>query len=153
MNITETVALIKGIINDTQWIHVFGVVGFLTVFTFMMVGQFTSGDGFDFRDLVAKRLPEIKGKIQWKLETDKVYKTTAWLVMTWGFVWLVVSDNLSELYLTIYAVAWIGNTAVDRLSAAKAGAIVASPEQPSDVTMGDVKVQVNVPPRKGKTKE
>lgn len=49
------------------------------------------------------------------LNERKVTRLGAWLVSTWGFVYLVVSGNLTEFYFTGYMGAWVANALLGKL--------------------------------------
>lgn len=116
----DVLVTLKEFINtlaELGWINVFGSLGIVLVLTLLFIAQFTRGDGFDFRDLVADRLPQRK----WVINRSKFFQTGAFFATTWGFCWLVNRNQLSEMFLLIYAAAWIGSEAVNLLVKAKAG--------------------------------
>jgi hypothetical protein len=43
------------------------------------------------------------------IDDNKFFRFTAWLVSTWGFVYLIVDQRFSEWYFTGYMAAWVGN--------------------------------------------
>ena len=62
-------------------------------------------DSFDIKDLVSK---------DGKLDEKKFTRFGAWVVSTWGFVYLLVSDKLSEWYFIGYMGAWVANAIFDK---------------------------------------
>lgn len=62
-------------------------------------------DTFDIKDLVSK---------DGKLDEKKFTRFGAWVVSTWGFVYLLVSDKLSEWYFIGYMGAWVANAIFDK---------------------------------------
>lgn len=43
------------------------------------------------------------------IDDGKFFRFTAWLVSTWGFVYLILDQRFSEWYFTGYMAAWVGN--------------------------------------------
>lgn len=62
-------------------------------------------DTFDIKDLVGT---------DGKLDEKKFTRFGAWVVSTWGFVFLIVHDKLSEWYFIGYMGAWVANAIVDK---------------------------------------
>lgn len=62
-------------------------------------------DTFDIKDLVSK---------DGKLDEKKFTRFGAWVVSTWGFVYLIVNDKLSEWYFIGYMGAWVANAIFDK---------------------------------------
>lgn len=60
---------------------------------------------FDVKDLVSK---------DGKIDEKKFTRFGAWVVSTWGFVYLIVSDKLSEWYFIGYMGAWVANAIFDK---------------------------------------
>ncbi len=62
---------------------------------------------FDIRDLVSK---------EGKLDEKKFTRFGAWVVSTWGFVYLLLSESekLSEWYFIGYMTAWVANAIADK---------------------------------------
>ncbi|MEY4333040.1 MAG: hypothetical protein RLZZ196_1778 [Bacteroidota bacterium] len=59
----------------------------------------------DLRDLICKN-----GKIDEK----KFTRLGAWIVSTWGFVYLILDSKFTEWYFTGYITVWVGNAIVDK---------------------------------------
>ena len=64
-------------------------------------------DGFDLRDLVS---------VDGKLDEKKFTRFGAWVLSSWGFVYLLVSkpDSFPEWYFTVYMGAWVLNVIADK---------------------------------------
>lgn len=50
-----------------------------------------------------------------KLNERKVARFGSWIVSTWGFVYLIVSNNLTEFYFTGYMGAWVANALLGKM--------------------------------------
>ena len=61
-------------------------------------------DEFDLRELIMRR---------GHLNLEKLQVSGAWVVSTWGFVYLCIHDHMSEWYFTGYMGAWAILRAVD----------------------------------------
>ena len=49
-----------------------------------------------------------------KLDEKKFVRFGAWIVSTWGFVYLIVEERFSEWYFMGYMAAWVGNAIFDK---------------------------------------
>lgn len=49
-----------------------------------------------------------------ELDEKKFMRFTAFLVSTWGFVYLIVDQRFSEWYFTGYMAMWAGNALLDK---------------------------------------
>lgn len=49
-----------------------------------------------------------------KIDEQKFMRFGAWIISTWGFVYLVVMNNLSEWYFIGYIGVWVSNAIFDR---------------------------------------
>ena len=49
-----------------------------------------------------------------KLDEKKFVRFGAWIVSTWGFVYLIVEERFSEWYFAGYMAAWVTNALVDK---------------------------------------
>lgn len=49
-----------------------------------------------------------------KINERKFTRFSAWLVSTWGFVYLIVDQRFSEWYFTGYMALWAGNALLDK---------------------------------------
>lgn len=83
-----------------------GLLVFIVLLTLVKMTR-NSDDKFDLRDLVS---------IDGKLDEKKFTRFGAWVVSTWGFVYLLVSDTekLSEWYFIGYMGAWVANVIMDK---------------------------------------
>lgn len=71
----------------------------------LLVMHFNPKSTVNITDLVS-----IKGK----LDEKKFTRFGAWIVSTWGFVFLVVQKNLTEWYFIGYMGAWVVNAIMDK---------------------------------------
>lgn len=64
-------------------------------------------DGFTLRDLVS---------VNGKLDEKKFTRFGAWVLSSWGFIYLLVSkpDTFPEWYFTVYMGAWVLNVIADK---------------------------------------
>lgn len=64
-------------------------------------------DGFDLRDLVS---------VDGKLDEKKFTRFGAWVLSSWGFVYLLISQpaTFPEWYFTVYMGAWVLNVIADK---------------------------------------
>lgn len=79
-------------------------------------------DSFDMKDLVGHN---------GKLDEKKFTRFGAWVVSTWGFVYLIVNDKLSEWYFIGYMGAWVANVILDKFANGKQQQINTSYERPT----------------------
>lgn len=63
-----------------------------------------------------------------KLSDSKVRLNIAFIVTSWAFIYLTMSDHLTEWYVTVFLTAWV----TDRIFARKAAG--ASQDPPDDPT-------------------
>lgn len=49
-----------------------------------------------------------------KLDEKKFTRLGAWIVSTWGFVYLVLDGKFTEWYFTGYMAIWVGNVIFDK---------------------------------------
>lgn len=69
--------------------------------------QRNPNDEFDIKDLIQHN---------GKLDEKKFTRFGAWVVSTWGFVYLIVNDKLSEWYFIGYMGAWVANVILDKFA-------------------------------------
>lgn len=50
-----------------------------------------------------------------RLNERKVARFGAWIVSTWGFVYLIVTAKLSEWYFVGYMTAWVANALIGKM--------------------------------------
>lgn len=79
------------------------VVIFLVIM--LWVWHRNSESNIDLKDLICSR-----GKIDEK----KFVRFGAWIVSTWGFVYLIVEERFSEWYFMGYMAAWVSNAILDK---------------------------------------
>jgi hypothetical protein len=49
-----------------------------------------------------------------KVDEKKFTRLGAWIVSTWGFVYLILDNKFTEWYFTGYIAVWVGNAIVDK---------------------------------------
>jgi hypothetical protein len=59
----------------------------------------------DLKDLICK---------DGHLDEKKFTRLGAWIVSTWGFVYLILDDKFTEWYFTGYMAIWVGNAIMDK---------------------------------------
>ena len=93
-------------INKTQ-IAMSSVLILVVVFLILLlwIWHRNSESNIDLKDLICSR-----GKIDEK----KFVRFGAWIVSTWGFVYLIVEERFSEWYFMGYMTAWVGNALLDK---------------------------------------
>lgn len=67
--------------------------------------QRDSNNHFDVKDLICR---------DGKVDEKKFTRFGAWIVSTWGFVYLILDDQFSEWYFTGYMAMWVGNAIADK---------------------------------------
>jgi len=100
---------------------------FIVIWTLIQL-QRNPNDGFDIKDLVGT---------DGKLDEKKFTRFGAWVVSTWGFVYLLVNETQSfpEWYFIGYMAAWVANVALERFS-----------HKPQLNTKSNVKMELEDPP-------
>lgn len=79
------------------------VIFFLIVL--LVVWHKDSRSKIDLKDLICK---------DGKLDEKKFTRLGAWIVSTWGFVYLILTHKFTEWYFTGYMAIWVGNAIVDK---------------------------------------
>lgn len=59
----------------------------------------------DLKDLICKND---------RLDEKKFTRLGAWIVSTWGFVYLILDDQFTEWYFAGYMTIWVGNAIFDK---------------------------------------
>ena len=59
----------------------------------------------DLKDLITK---------DGHIDEKKFTRLGAWIVSTWGFVYMIVDGKFTEWYFTGYMAIWVGNAIVDK---------------------------------------
>lgn len=83
---------------------VLGVVVFFLI-ALLIVWHKDSRSRIDLKDLICKDN---------RLDEKKFTRLGAWIVSTWGFVYLILSNKFTEWYFTGYMAIWVGNAIVDK---------------------------------------
>lgn len=93
-------------INKTQ-VALSSVLALITLLLLIIlwVWHRNSDSSIDLKDLICN-----KGK----LDEKKFVRFGAWIVSTWGFVYLIVEERFSEWYFMGYMTAWVGNAILDK---------------------------------------
>ena len=73
--------------------------------TILYVWHRDSQSKVDLKDLICK---------DGRLDEKKFTRLGAWIVSTWGFVYLVLDGKFTEWYFTGYMAIWVGNAIVDK---------------------------------------
>jgi hypothetical protein len=79
------------------------VVFFLIVI--LIVWHKDSTSKIDLKDLICK---------DGRLDEKKFTRLGAWIVSTWGFVYLILANKFTEWYFTGYMAIWVSNAIVDK---------------------------------------
>lgn len=85
-----------------------GVLLAVVVFFLIMlliVWHKDSRSKIDLKDLICK---------DGRLDEKKFTRLGAWIVSTWGFVYLILIHKFTEWYFTGYMAIWVGNAIVDK---------------------------------------
>lgn len=69
-----------------------------------------SDNSVDLKDLICK---------DGQLDEKKFSRFGAWIVSTWGFVYLILDDQFTEWYFTGYMAIWVSNAIIDKYLASK----------------------------------
>lgn len=122
-----TLATMGSLLNRFDNLPIMEFMLFLTMtFMILILGymQFKR-DQLDLRWLI---LDDVTAKPS----IHKIGQGLALLVSTWGFVKLVLANNLTETYFTIYMGVWAGSTALNKYLSNKAGGSPApEPQEPA----------------------
>jgi hypothetical protein len=87
-----------------------GMALLLTVVVLVLLGMVfyfhrDPSSKFDLRDLICYR---------GELNQGKFMRFGAWIISTWGFVYLVLDQKLTEWYFAGYMAAWAGNALISK---------------------------------------
>jgi hypothetical protein len=93
-------------INKTQ----FGLNTVLIIVVVMLIAVLyawhrDSNNRIDLKDLICN---------DGKIDEKKFVRFGAWIVSTWGFVYLIIEERFSEWYFMGYMAAWVGNAILDK---------------------------------------
>lgn len=102
---SESVGLGIANIGQLPWMQVCLIVGTLLMLFYLIRLQRSRPD-FNLIDLVI-------GDDD-KISLAKFGQAWALLVSTWGFIYLVVTSNLTEWYYAVYMVAWTGSNLINK---------------------------------------
>lgn len=128
--------LIFDLFGKANWLDILLIGTAFVIVILLLVAQFHPGDGFDMRSLVARR-ERVDGREYWTVDAGRCYQFGGFLVTTWGFIVLIGKGALSDMYLAIYAVAWLASPGINQIIASKfpvtPGAVI--PDQPTGGTV------------------
>lgn len=110
--------LIFDLFGKANWLDVLLIGTAFVIVILLLVAQFHPGDGFDLRSLVARRA-QVNGREYWTVDPGKCYQFGGFLVTTWGFIVLIGKGALSDMYLAIYAVAWLASPGINQIISSK----------------------------------
>lgn len=79
------------------------VVAFLLLLLY--IWHRDSHSRIDLKDLICK---------EGHLDEKKFTRFGAWIVSTWGFVYMIIDDQFTEWYFLGYMTVWTGNAIVDK---------------------------------------
>jgi len=77
----------------------------LFLIVLLIVWHKDSQSKIDLKDLICK---------EGRLDEKKFTRFGAWIVSTWGFVYLILLNKFTEWYFTGYMAIWVGNAIVDK---------------------------------------
>lgn len=78
---------------------------FIFLLIILWVYQRDSSNNVDIKDLFCT---------DGKIDEKKFTRLGAWVVSTWGFVYLIVDQRFSEWYFVGYMTAWVANALFDK---------------------------------------
>ena len=110
--------LIFDLFGKANWLDVLLIGTAFVIVGLLLIAQFHPGDGFDMRSLVARR-ERVDGREYWTVDAGRCYQFGGFLVTTWGFIVLIGKGALSDMYLAIYAVAWLASPGINQIIASK----------------------------------
>lgn len=90
--------------NDVLWIILALIV--LVGVVYLYNKDKDKNSDIDFTDLIT---------VNGKLNDRKLARFGAWIVSTWGFVYLISHDKLSEWYFIGYMGAWVANALIGKM--------------------------------------
>lgn len=70
----------------------------------------SSHNRVDLKDLVCR---------EGRLDEKKFTRFGAWIVSTWGFVYMIIDDQFTEWYFVGYMGVWVSNALLDKYLSAK----------------------------------
>jgi len=93
-------------INKTQFaMGTVLVIVVIFLILLLWVWHKNSNSSINLKDLIS---------IDDKLDEKKFVRFGAWIVSTWGFVYLIIDERFSEWYFMGYMAAWVGNAILDK---------------------------------------
>jgi hypothetical protein len=97
--------IVNGLLTSNDIMYI--ILGFFVLGTiiFLWAQNRNNKNDIEVIDLIA---------VNGKLNERKISRFGAWIVSTWGFVYLIISDNLSEWYFIGYMGAWVANALIGK---------------------------------------
>jgi len=93
-------------INKTQFtMSTILIIVVVFLILLLWVWHRNSENSLDLKDLICS---------DGKLDEKKFVRFGAWIVSTWGFVYLIVEERFSEWYFVGYMATWVGNAILDK---------------------------------------
>lgn len=77
----------------------------LFLIALLLIWHRDSRNTVDLKDLIC---------VDNKLDEKKFTRLGAWIVSTWGFVYLILDSKFTEWYFAGYMAIWVGNAIVDK---------------------------------------
>lgn len=91
------------------------IIAVMFLLLLLWIWHSTSGNRVDLKDLVCK---------DGKLDEKKFTRFGAWIVSTWGFVYMIVDDQFTEWYFVGYMGVWTTNAILDKYLSKKTEGIL-----------------------------
>lgn len=101
-----------------DWLNILLALSGLLGLLLLTFWQIRPGDGFDLRSMMATRSLVDRAEY-WTVERGRVFQTGAFLLTSWGFIWVTTHDKLTEVYLALYVALWAGSSAMNQVIASK----------------------------------
>lgn len=99
--------ILKGIATKPEHLFMwFLLISLMFVFLSLMWGWHKSrSNKFDIMDLIST---------DGRLDESKLTRFIAFVISSWGFIWLLTTEKLSEWFFMGYMAAWVGNALFSR---------------------------------------
>lgn len=83
------------------------ILGFLCFFLLIILYRYQKDkkNTIELSDLIC---------IDGHIDEKKFTRFGAWVVSTWGFIYLILNDKFSEWFFAGYMTAWVGNALLDK---------------------------------------
>jgi len=94
------------VITPEEVMYVVLIVLVISCIRYLWKQNKNSHSTIDFKDLIC---------VNGKLTERKISRFGAWIVSTWGFVYLIVDNRLTEWYFVGYMGAWVANALLGKM--------------------------------------